>query len=40
MARAIEKNLGLRLIVPDEPQIVGAYGAGLVAMDEIIRVGR
>ena len=40
MVRALEKNLGLELIVPDEPQIVGAYGAGLIAMDEIVRVGR
>jgi predicted CoA-substrate-specific enzyme activase len=35
MKRAIEKSLGLELIVPDEPQIIGAYGAGLIAMDEL-----
>jgi predicted CoA-substrate-specific enzyme activase len=40
MVVAIEKNLGFELIVPDEPQIVGAYGAGLIAMDDVVRVGR
>jgi predicted CoA-substrate-specific enzyme activase len=37
MKRAIERSLGMELVVPDEPQIVGAYGAGLIAMDECTR---
>ena len=40
MKRAIERALGLKLIVPDEPQIVGAYGAGLIAMDELARTNK
>ena len=34
VVRALEEVLGQRLIVPDEPQIVGALGAALIARDE------
>ena len=33
VVRALEQILGEDLIVPDEPQIVGALGAALVARD-------
>jgi len=33
VVRALEQELGERLIVPDEPQIVGALGAALMARD-------
>jgi predicted CoA-substrate-specific enzyme activase len=37
MKRAIERSMGLELVVPEEPQTVGAYGAALIAMDELVR---
>jgi len=30
--RALEERLGVRLLIPPEPQIVGAYGAALLAL--------
>jgi activator of 2-hydroxyglutaryl-CoA dehydratase len=33
VVRALEEVIGETLIVPDEPQIVGALGAALVARD-------
>ena len=32
--RALEENLGLKLLVPDEPQLVAALGAACIARDE------
>ncbi len=37
VVRALEDVLGEQLIVPEEPQIVGALGAALVARDEAQR---
>ncbi|AIY89838.1 acyl-CoA dehydratase activase [Geoglobus acetivorans] len=31
---AIEQELGVRVLVPEEPQVVGAYGAALIARDK------
>jgi predicted CoA-substrate-specific enzyme activase len=36
--RAVSRNLGVDVTVPEEPQIVGALGAGLLAMDEAVRI--
>ena len=33
MVRALEKELGVSIFVPDEPQIIGALGAALFARD-------
>jgi len=33
VARALEQELGESLIIPDEPQIIGALGAALIARD-------
>ena len=33
VARALEQELGESLLIPDEPQIIGALGAALVARD-------
>lgn len=33
--RYLEKNMGMELLVPDEPQIIGALGAALVAQAEL-----
>jgi len=35
--QALEKELGMSLLVPEEPQIVGALGAALLAMDEAFK---
>lgn len=35
VVRALEKLLGTQIIVPPEPQIVGALGAALFALDEL-----
>jgi len=32
--RALEENLGVNLLVPDEPQLVAALGAACIARDE------
>jgi len=34
VVRALEVVLGERFVVPEEPQIVGALGAALIARDE------
>ncbi|MFQ6057584.1 MAG: acyl-CoA dehydratase activase [Anaerolineae bacterium] len=34
VVRAIEEEIGEKLIVPEEPQIIGALGAALLARDE------
>ncbi len=34
VVKAIEKKLGLTLYIPEEPQIVGALGAALIAMEK------
>ena len=33
--RAIEEESGQPLVIPPEPQIVGALGAALLAMDDL-----
>ena len=35
VVKAIEEELGEDLIVPSEPQIVGALGAALLAMEDL-----
>jgi activator of 2-hydroxyglutaryl-CoA dehydratase len=35
VVRALQEVLGEDLIVPEEPQIVGALGAALVARDSV-----
>jgi activator of 2-hydroxyglutaryl-CoA dehydratase len=35
VVRVLEKLLGTEIILPSEPQIVGALGAALFAMDEL-----
>jgi predicted CoA-substrate-specific enzyme activase len=37
IVRALEKSLGVDITVPDEPQIMGAFGAALIAVDEVER---
>ncbi|HAZ37572.1 MAG TPA: 3-hydroxyacyl-ACP dehydratase, partial [Clostridiaceae bacterium] len=32
---AIEKKLGKKIFIPDEPQIVGALGAAIIALESI-----
>jgi predicted CoA-substrate-specific enzyme activase len=34
VVRALEEELGVKLIVPEEPQIIGALGAALLATEE------
>ena len=36
VVKAIEEEIGEALIVPSEPQIVGALGAALLAMDDLL----
>ena len=33
--KRLESNLGMKVFIPPEPQLVGAYGAALIAMDRI-----
>jgi (R)-2-hydroxyacyl-CoA dehydratese activating ATPase len=40
VVKAIEEEIGEALIVPSEPQIVGALGAALLAMDDLEATGR
>ena len=35
--RALEENLGVRLLVPEEPQLVAALGAACIARDEGVK---
>ncbi len=35
LIRSIEENLGIRLLVPEEPQIVAAFGAALLAGEKV-----
>jgi len=35
LVKSVEKNLGLKLVVPEEPQIITALGAALVAEERI-----
>jgi (R)-2-hydroxyacyl-CoA dehydratese activating ATPase len=34
VVRALESQLGTTLLVPKEPQLVGALGAGLIALEK------
>jgi len=34
VVRAIEEKLGLTLVIPEEPQVVGAIGAALIALQK------
>ncbi len=36
VVKALEDELGVRINVPDEPQIVGAYGAGIIAREKFL----
>ncbi len=36
MVKSLEEGLGVELMVPDNPQVVGAYGAALLGMEMII----
>jgi predicted CoA-substrate-specific enzyme activase len=40
VVKALEEELGEALIVPSEPQIVGALGAALLAMEDLRTAGR
>lgn len=40
VVKAIEEEIGEPLVVPREPQIVGALGAAILAMEEMQGVGR
>ncbi|MBI4596026.1 MAG: 2-hydroxyglutaryl-CoA dehydratase [Candidatus Tectomicrobia bacterium] len=33
VVRALESKLGVKIFIPDEPQIIGALGAALIALD-------
>ena len=35
MVKSLEKSLGRPLLVPDEPQMVGALGASIIALDQL-----
>ncbi len=35
IVRALEKGLGVEIMIPDNPQIVGAYGAALLGLEMI-----
>jgi predicted CoA-substrate-specific enzyme activase len=39
MVRALEKSLGAELLLPEEPQIMGALGAALIARDKYLASG-
>ena len=39
VVKALEEKLGTELLVPEDPQIIGALGAALIAMDEYSRAG-
>ncbi len=40
MVKSIEEKLGLSLLVPEEPQIVAALGAALIAEEKLASVGK
>ena len=40
VVKAMEEELGAALIVPSEPQIVGALGAALLAMEDLVATTR
>lgn len=40
VVRALEKQLDTSLLIPEEPQIIGALGAALIAVERIIRMER
>ena len=40
VVRSLEEQLGCRIFVPEEPQIVGALGAALIALDNMAGAGR
>ena len=37
VVKALEDELGVVVKVPNEPQIVGAYGAGIIALEKVLR---
>jgi len=37
VVKALEDEIGVRINIPDEPQIVGAYGAGIIARERFLR---
>ncbi len=40
VVKSLEDELGVKINVPDEPQIVGAYGAGIIACEKFLRNGK
>jgi len=36
MIRALEEKVGRKILIPIEPQIIGAFGAGLLAKEKTI----
>jgi activator of 2-hydroxyglutaryl-CoA dehydratase len=34
MKKALEKEVGFKLLIPEEPQIMGALGAALIAEEQ------
>jgi len=40
MKKALEDEIGLEILVPQEPQIVGALGAALLAKAELAKLGK
>jgi activator of 2-hydroxyglutaryl-CoA dehydratase len=35
VVRCLEERLGERIIIPDEPQIVGALGSALIGLEKL-----
>lgn len=33
VVKALENRLGVKLFIPEEPQIIGALGAAIIALD-------
>jgi len=38
VVRALEEEIGAEIKVPDEPQIVGAFGAAIIAREKILNI--
>jgi activator of 2-hydroxyglutaryl-CoA dehydratase len=40
LVKSIEEILGFSLLVPEEPQIIAALGAALIAEEKLVSVGK
>lgn len=40
LVACLEKRLGLSMVIPGDPQVVGALGASLIAAESLVRVSR